>query len=106
MPQDRSKSAVSASGAPGGQDGAAKVNVVEIKKTIAILNSADSLFAELRDRNFYSVNHVLSRTAKELQQANEAKNRLDSVSKIRQFVEKELRAFQAKKQSLENREFL
>lgn len=48
-----------------------KVNVVEMKKSIVILNSADSLFGEIRDRNFHAINHVLSRTAKELQQANE-----------------------------------
>ena len=47
------------------------VNVVEMKKSIVILNSADSLFSEMRDRNFQSINQVLSRTAKELQQANE-----------------------------------
>lgn len=48
-----------------------KVNVVELKKSIVILNSSDSLFAEIRDKNFNAINHVLSRTAKELQQANE-----------------------------------
>ena len=48
-----------------------KVNVVEMKKSIVILNSADSLFSEIRDKNFHAINHVLSRTAKELQQANE-----------------------------------
>lgn len=47
------------------------VNVVEIKKSVVILNSADSLFSEIRDRNFHAINQVLSRTAKELQQANE-----------------------------------
>jgi hypothetical protein len=47
------------------------VNVVEMKKSVAILNSSDSLFKEIRDKNFNAVNPVLSRTAKELQQANE-----------------------------------
>ena len=42
-----------------------------MKKSIVILNSADSLFNEIRDRNFQSINQVLSRTAKELQQASE-----------------------------------
>lgn len=48
-----------------------KLNVVEMKKSIVILNSSDSLFAEIRDRNFNAINPVLSRTAKELQQTNE-----------------------------------
>ena len=42
-----------------------------MKKTIVILNSGDSLFKEIRDKNFHAINPVLSRTAKELQQANE-----------------------------------
>lgn len=44
-----------------------------MKKSIVILNSSDSLFAEIRDRNFNAINPVLSRTAKELQQTNEVK---------------------------------
>ena len=48
-----------------------KVNVVEMKKSVVILNSSDSLFGEIRDKNFNAINPVLSRTAKELQQANE-----------------------------------
>lgn len=102
-----------------------KVNVVEMKKSIVILNSADSLFSEIRDRNFNAINPVLSRTAKELQQANDvenifyeeiyflilriffkAKNRLQSVSEIRLFVEKTLKTYQAKKVSLENRRII
>jgi vacuolar protein sorting-associated protein 33A len=75
------------------------------KKPTIILNSADSLFSEIRDKNFQSINQVLSRTGKELQQANEAKNRLNSVSEIRSFVEKTLKTFQAKKLSLENRKY-
>lgn len=46
-----------------------KENVEEKKKNIITLNSADSLFAEIRDKNFNAVSPVLSRTAKELQQA-------------------------------------
>ena len=42
-----------------------------MKKSIVILNSSDSLFSEIRDRNFHGINQVLSRTAKELQQAND-----------------------------------
>jgi hypothetical protein len=61
MPQDQTKSASTDS----------KVNVVEMKKSFVILNSADSLYSEIRDRNFHSINQVLSATAKELQQANE-----------------------------------
>ncbi len=49
------------------------VNVVEMKKSIVILNSADSLYSEIRDKNFHAINQVLSRTAKELQQANEVR---------------------------------
>jgi len=78
------------------------VNVVEMKKTVVILNSSDSLFGEIRDRNFYGINHVLSRTAKELQQTNEMKNKLNSVSEIKDFVVKTLKIYQAKKLSLEN----
>jgi hypothetical protein len=80
-----------------------KVNVVELKKSVVILNSGDSLFGEIRDKNFNAINHVLSRTAKELQQANETKNRLQSVNEMRKFVEQTLRTYQAKKISLENR---
>ena len=47
------------------------MNVVEMKKSMVILNSADILFKEIRDKNFHAINPVLSRTAKELQQANE-----------------------------------
>ena len=46
-----------------------KENVDEKKRNIVTLNSADSLFAEIRDKNFNAVSPVLSRTAKELQQA-------------------------------------
>lgn len=91
IPQDRIKKTT-----------AEGVNVVEMKKSIVILNSADSLFSEIRDRNFHGINQVLSRTAKELQQANEQKNKLNSVSEIRMFVEKTLKTYQAKKLSLEN----
>ena len=63
IPQDKLK--------PQSSEANSKVNVVEMKKSIVILNSADSLFGEIRDRNFHAINHVLSRTAKELQQANE-----------------------------------
>ena len=45
----------------------------EKKRSIITLNSADSLFAEIRDKNFNAVSSVLSRTAKELQQAYEVK---------------------------------
>jgi hypothetical protein len=62
MPQERPKSDATND---------MKISVVEMKKSIVILNSSDSLFSEIRDRNFHSINHVLSRTAKELQQANE-----------------------------------
>ncbi|CAF0986915.1 unnamed protein product [Brachionus calyciflorus] len=61
IPQDRVKK----------QNQDDKLNVVEMKKSIVILNSADSLYGEIRDRNFNAINPVLSRTAKELQQANE-----------------------------------
>ena len=63
IPQDRIKS--------NNSDSNSKVNVVEMKKSVVILNSSDSLFGEIRDKNFHSINQVLSRTAKELQQANE-----------------------------------
>jgi hypothetical protein len=62
IPQDRNKVQNSADN---------KVNVVEMKKSIVILNSSDSLFGEIRDKNFNAINSVLSRTAKELQQASE-----------------------------------
>ena len=67
------------------------------------MNSGDSLFKEIRDKNFHGINPVLIRTTKELQQANEMKNRLQSVSEIRKFVENQLKTYQAKKTSLENR---
>jgi len=96
IPQDRARKT----------DATSSVNVVEMKKSIAILNSADSLFSEIRDRNFQAINQVLSRTAKELQQANEQKNKLSSVSEIRAFVEKTLKTYQAKKKSLEDHIFV
>jgi vacuolar protein sorting-associated protein 33A len=48
-----------------------KTNPDEKKRMIVALNSSDSLFAEIRDKNFNAVSSVLSRTAKELQQAYE-----------------------------------
>lgn len=48
-----------------------KTNPDEKKRMIVALNSGDSLFAEIRDKNFNAVSSVLSRTAKELQQAYE-----------------------------------
>lgn len=44
-------------------------NIVETKRTIITLNSLDSLYAEIRDKNYNAVSFILSRTAKELQQA-------------------------------------
>jgi hypothetical protein len=57
------------------------VNVVDMKKSIVTLNSADALFREIRDKNFHAINPVLSRTAKELQQANEVKHAIFSEKK-------------------------
>lgn len=48
-----------------------KQNPEEKKRTVIALNSGDTLFAEIRDKNFNGVSSVLSRTAKELQQAYE-----------------------------------
>jgi hypothetical protein len=44
-------------------------NIVEAKRPIITLNSTDSLYAEIRDKNYNAVSFCLSRTAKELQQA-------------------------------------
>ena len=43
--------------------------IVETKRTIVALNSSDSLYGEIRDKNYNAVSFCLSRTAKELQQA-------------------------------------
>ncbi len=93
IPQDRLKKST-----------AEGVNVVEMKKSIVILNSADGLYSAIRDKNFHGINIELSKTAKELQNTNNQKNELNSksVSEIRTFVEKTLKNYQAKKLSLEN----
>jgi hypothetical protein len=77
MPQERPKSEATSD---------MKISVVEMKKSIVILNSSDSLFSEIRDRNFHSINHVLSRTAKELQQANEVSFLYSIISFVFLFV--------------------
>ena len=74
MPQEKSKSsqdndaAAATANAPN-----TKVNVVELKPVKIILNSSDSLFNEIRDKNFHTISSVLSRTAKELQQVQDVR---------------------------------
>lgn len=77
-------------------------NIVETKRTVITLNSTDSLYAEIRDKNYNAVSSVLSRTAKELQQQYEQKNQLKSASEMRSYVEKTLKTYQTRKTSLSN----
>lgn len=53
-----------------------------------ILNSAEELFAKIRDKNFHAVGPTLSRTAKHLSAQFEERHKAQSVGEIRQFVEK------------------
>jgi hypothetical protein len=55
-------------------------SIVDAKRNVVTLNSTDSLYAEIRDKNYNAISHSLSRTAKELQQAYEVINKLIGIT--------------------------
>ncbi|CAN8015991.1 unnamed protein product [Ixodes persulcatus] len=65
------------------------------------LNSAEELFAELRDRNFNAVGPVLSREAKSLSSQYDVRHEAKTIPEIKQFVDR-LPSMQLKKKSLAN----
>ena len=66
MPQDKSTNKIQT----------ANNTIIEAKKTAISLNSSDTLYAEIRDKNYNAISSSLSRTAKELQQAYEVSHNL------------------------------
>lgn len=68
------------------------------------LNSAEELFADLRDRNFNAVGPVLSREAKSLSSQYDVRHEAKTIGEIKQFVDR-LPSMQLKKKSLANRTF-
>ncbi|XP_054928610.2 vacuolar protein sorting-associated protein 33A isoform X5 [Dermacentor andersoni] len=65
------------------------------------LNSAEELFAELRDRNFNAVGPLLSREAKSLTSQYEVRHDAKTIGEIKQFVDR-LPSMQLKRKSLAN----
>ena len=68
-----------------------------------VLNSAEELYTELRDKNFQAVGTTLSRKAKAISAQYEERHEAKTVSELKQFVAK-LPQMQATKQSLALRE--
>nr|CAH0102586.1 unnamed protein product [Daphnia galeata] len=64
-----------------------------------VLNSAEELYADLRDKNFSAVGTALSRKAKAISAQYEERHEAKTVSELKQFVAK-LPQMQATKQSL------
>lgn len=64
-----------------------------------VLNSAEELYTELRDKNFQAVGTTLSRKAKAISAQYEERHEAKTVSELKQFVAK-LPQMQATKQSL------
>lgn len=53
-----------------------------------LLNSEESLFAEMRDLNFRAVGQYLAREAKKITAAFEERHDAKTVSQLKQFVQK------------------
>ncbi|KAE8635138.1 hypothetical protein XENTR_v10002524 [Xenopus tropicalis] len=66
-----------------------------------LLNSAEELYAEIRDKNFNAVGSVLSKKAKIISAAFEGRHNAKTVGEIKQFVS-QLPHMQAEKASLAN----
>ena len=68
-----------------------------------LLNSEESIFAEMRDLNFGAVGKYLSREAKNIAAAYDERHDAKTVSQLKQFVQR-LPHMQQAKQSLSKRE--
>ncbi|XP_064620960.1 vacuolar protein sorting-associated protein 33A-like [Lineus longissimus] len=79
------------------KSGGSAENIVELKKVI--LNSAEELYAEIRDKNFNAVGPVLSKKAKLISAQYEERHSAKTVGEMKQFVSK-LPHMQAAKASL------
>ncbi|XP_076434715.1 vacuolar protein sorting-associated protein 33A-like [Babylonia areolata] len=79
-------------GAGGSQDSGA-----EAKKVV--LNSADTLYAELRDKNFNAVGSIVSKKAKHITAEFDERHAAKTIGEMKQFVSK-LPHLQASRQSL------
>lgn len=73
------------------------------KKKKHLLTSSDSLFAELRDKNFAVVGSILNRTARRLNDDYERRHQAKTPAELRQFVG-QLGGLQTEHQSLRLRE--
>ncbi|XP_078723144.1 vacuolar protein sorting-associated protein 33A isoform X2 [Lampetra fluviatilis] len=83
---------------PRKQDGEAAAELPSEPKKL-ILNSAEELYAEIRDRNFNAVGEVLSRKARLITAQFEERHQAKTVGEIKEFVSK-LPHMQAVKSSL------
>ncbi|CAJ0963054.1 unnamed protein product [Ranitomeya imitator] len=85
--------------APKNQGEGGKELPTEAKKLL--LNSAEELYAEIRDKNFNAVGSVLSKKAKIISAAFEGRHNAKTVGEIKQFVS-QLPHMQAERASLAN----
>lgn len=74
------------------------------KKKKHLLSSSDSLFTELRDKNFAVVGSILNRTARRLNDDYERRHQAKTPAELRQFVG-QLGGLQNEHQSLRLREW-
>lgn len=81
-------------------DGSPRTTAATENKTF-ILNSSESLYAELRNKNFNEVGKTLVRSAKEISAQMNAKSQENSVQDMKRLVDK-LPALLAQKQSVAN----
>lgn len=70
-----------------------------MKKKKHLLSSSDSIFAELRDKNFAVVGSILNRTARRLNDDYERRHQAKTPAELRQFVG-QLGGLQSEHQSL------
>uniref|UniRef100_A0A0P4ZHN1 Putative Vacuolar protein sorting-associated protein 33A n=1 Tax=Daphnia magna TaxID=35525 RepID=A0A0P4ZHN1_9CRUS len=90
LPGEKFQAATSGGQSPRSDDSAVKS---------IVLNSAEELYADLRDKNFSAVGTTLSRKAKAISAQYEERHEAKTVSELKQFVAK-LPQMQATKQSL------
>lgn len=83
------------------QDSQSGVSVIQTETKQFLLNSAEELYADIRDRNFNAVGQVLSKKAKVISAQFEERHGAKTVGEIKQFVSK-LSHIQAAKESLAN----
>ncbi|XP_005187247.1 vacuolar protein sorting-associated protein 33A [Musca domestica] len=71
------------------------------EKKVILLNSGETLYPELRNKNFNEIGKILSRSAKDISAAMNASSQENSVQEMKRLVDK-LPALLAQKQSVAN----